>query len=101
MATKYANTSFYFKTPQTSWYLSYYVDRPIAADSTDETLTITSRYVNRPDLLAKDRYGSEKYLWVFMRRNMNLISDPFYDMVDGLTIFLPTKTRLDSLMRQS
>jgi len=84
--TNYANTSPYYNTPQTSWYLSTWVARPIPAFDTDQCLTLQTRYNNRPDLLSYDLYGTTRLWWVFAIRNPNIIKDPIYDFVPGIQI---------------
>ena len=52
------------------------------------------QYENRPDLLAYDLYGDVNLWWVFAVRNKDVIKDPVYDMVAGVTIRLPQMTTL-------
>jgi hypothetical protein len=50
--------------------------------------------MHRPDLLAYDIYGDSQLWWVFAVRNKDIIKDPVYDMVAGITIRLPQMTTL-------
>jgi len=93
----YPTSSPYYLTPQNSWRIGYYVDRPIPADSTDTVFTVTPKYQYRPDKLSYDIYGYPVYYWVFMQRNIDIIRDPIYDMIVGITIYIPTYTRLQNL----
>jgi hypothetical protein len=68
--------------------------RPIPARADDAQYTIQTQYLHRPDLLAYDLYGTVKLWWVFSQRNMDIIKDPVYDMVPGVTIFIPKKSLL-------
>lgn len=65
--------------------------RPIPARPDDKKYTIQPQYTHRPDLLAYDLYRDNRLWWVFAQRNMDIISDPIYDFVPGLEIFLPDK----------
>jgi len=86
----YPASSPYAATPQTSWYISNYVHRPISPAGDDKTLTISKRYQHRPDVLSNDQYGTPAYWWVFAVRNRNLISDPIWDLEIGKTIIIPS-----------
>jgi hypothetical protein len=88
---KYPSTSSYFNTPQLDWRIGRYVHRPIYPDVTDRAFLVTPKYHNRPDRLSADLYGTPLYYWVFMARNMNAIRDPIYDLVQGMTIIVPTR----------
>ncbi len=92
-----AQSSPYRYTGQTSWYMGRYVHRPIPADPSDEPMTLEPRHHLRPDILSHELYGTWEYWWVFMSRNPSEINHPLLDMVAGLEIMVPTKTRLDSL----
>lgn len=86
----YPASSPYGRTPQSSWYLSNYVHRPIPPAGDDEPLTLTKKYQYRPDTLSNDTYGTPAYWWVFAVRNRNLITDPIWDMEIGKTIIVPS-----------
>ncbi len=86
----YPSSSPYAQTPQTSWYMSNYVHRPIPVSGDDKPFTITKKYQYRPDTLSYDKYGTPAYWWVFSVRNRNLIGDPIWDMEIGKTIIVPS-----------
>lgn len=94
----YAGTSPYYQTPIRNDYLDIYTSRNIPLDDKDIAYTIEPQYIYRPDLLAYDIYGSSKLWWVFARRNMDVIKDPVFDFVPGVTIRLPQKTTLDAVL---
>ena len=96
---RYRRTSPYGITGQTSWYLDLYEHRPIPPDSTDIAYRVSTRFENRPDLLSYEEYGTPDYWWIFSVRNPDQIKDPIYDFVDGLEIYIPTRQRLESLIR--
>ena len=96
MTVKYSSTSPYYYTPQTSSYLSYWVPPSIGPSITDQQITLTSRYNNRPDLLSFDLYGTNRLYWIFSMVNPDLIKDPINDMVAGLTIYVPTTSSVQS-----
>jgi hypothetical protein len=93
MAT-YTNTSPWANTPIERGYLDYFRIRPVSAELDDPIYVIESQYTYRPDLLAHDIYGNSKLWWVFAQRNMDVIVDPIYDFVAGVSIRLPNKTNL-------
>ena len=94
----YKASSPYFKTTQTSWYLSNYEPRDIPRDGTDVYKVLETKYANRPDLLAYDLYGTPNYWWVFMVVNPDQIKDPIYDFKAGLVLYVPTTSRLTSIL---
>jgi len=97
MIVAYSSSSPYKDTPQYSWRIGRYVDRPVPADSTDIKRTLDPKYTCRPDILSNDLYGTPEYYWVFMQRNIDVIRDPIFDMVAGITLYLPTLQRIKSL----
>lgn len=52
---------------------------------------ISSKYHQRPDLMAHDLYGNSKLWWVFLEFNQDDLEDPILDFVSGLTILVPTR----------
>ncbi len=94
----YDASSPYYGTPQTSWYLGPIVLRSIPAHSSDRYVLLDSKYEHRPDTLSNDIYGTPKYWWVFMIRNMNQIRDPIWDQKAGMAIYVPTIERLNQLL---
>ena len=97
----YTTDSPYYTTSQTSWYLDVWNFRDIPPDSTDTTLTLARKYTHRPDLLAYDLYGKVEWDWVFTIRNPDVIRDKIWDFVAGITIYVPTKERLQSILGTS
>lgn len=95
----YASSSPYAQTRQVMKYVNYldFWNSPtIPAQLSDKEYTVEHKYTNRPDLLSFDVYQSDKYWWVFARRNPDIIMDPIYDLVAGITIYLPAKSSLPS-----
>ncbi len=72
--------------------LGWWERRTFSRSPTDITYTITSKYANRPDLLAYDLYGRANLQWFVMQYNSVL--DVFTDFNVGTTIVLPTRSRL-------
>lgn len=69
--------------------------RAIPQNTSDAYFIITSAYEYRPDLLAYDLYNDSNLWWVFASRNPNRLgSDPYFNFVAGLGIYIPT---IDSL----
>jgi hypothetical protein len=94
----YPSTSPYYKTPQSSWAIGIYVDRPIPADASDERVMLDAKYDMKPDRFSNDVYGTPAYYWVFMQRNINLIRDPIFDFRSGMIIYVPTLDRINSIL---
>ena len=85
------NTNPYFKTPTTEFYKDILVMPEIEKSPDDREIEIPSEYQYRPDKMAKDLYGEERYWYAFMLRNRDLIEDPIYDFVAGLKIRIPSE----------
>ena len=94
----YPRTSPYSATAQTSWYLGNYVDRPIPPDSGDQLYVLLPRHQYNPTLLSQELYGSPVYWWIFMQRNIDLIRDPIWDFVAGMTIVVPSAGYLKTVI---
>jgi hypothetical protein len=95
----YPASSPYYSTPQTSWYTGPIDYRDIPADSSDLFIeTLDRRFEHRPDLLSYELYQTPAYWWVFMVRNIDLIRDPIWDMVAGMSMYAPSKARIQSLL---
>ena len=78
-------------------YLDIYRPVRLPNDPFDETYTIEQKYDKRPDLFSYDRYGTSKYWWVFLKRNMNTMNDPINDFTAGKTIKVPSIKNLENL----
>jgi hypothetical protein len=95
----FPSSSAYFSTPQTSWYTGPITWRNIPADISDSYIpALAKKYEYRPDLLSYDLYGSVAYWWIFLARNINVIRDPIWDMVAGMAIYVPTASRIQTLI---
>ena len=89
MSTPYSTVSPYYATAFKSNYLDVLTLRDIPINKNDAYFEITSKYENRPDLLANDIYGDSKLWWVFAVRNKSIIKDPIYDLQAGIGIYIP------------
>lgn len=78
-------------------YLDLYVAVRLPIDPFDEEYTIEQKYDRRPDLYSYDKYGTSKYWWVFIKRNMNAMNDPINDFTAGKTIKIPSLKNLEKL----
>lgn len=85
----------YFDTPIVSFYRDFLSFRELSSSDEDELIAIEDRYAERPDILSFDLYGTTRYWWVFMIRNMDVIKDPIFDMQPGIEIFVPKRERLE------
>ena len=101
MSIIYNSSSPYFNTQQKNdlvRYLDFMEYRDITADDSDTVLVVGSKFHQRPDLLSDDLYGTPELWWVFIVRNPDQLTDPIYDLVSGLELFVPTKQRLLGLL---
>lgn len=62
--------------------------------TTDRVITISGKYVRRPDLLAYDLYGDATLMWIILQ--FNSILDISTEFVTGSQITIPSKTRVFS-----
>lgn len=85
----------YFDTPVVLFYRDFLSFREFSINEDDDLIVITAKYIERPDILSFDLYGTTRYWWVFMIRNMNEIKDPIYDLKAGLEIFVPKREVLE------
>lgn len=94
MATTYKNTSPYATTGKFGPFLDLLEHRSISKKPDDVSYVINSVYRYRPDMLAHDLYGDAGLWWVFAVRNPNVIKDPVFDFVPGVSIYIPKKETL-------
>ena len=93
MSNKYRTDSTYRQTKVVdNKYLDIY-QSPVTDLVNTETTTIkiTSKYHQRPDILAHDLYGNAKLWWVFAEFNQDTLNDPILDFKSGLIITYPTR----------
>lgn len=98
MEASYSNVSPWYLTKINKNYLMELEIRSVPAEDDDFLYTLEPQYTRRPDLLAYDLYGTPKLWWVFVQRNMDVISDPIFDFVPGIKIFLPKKSNLIKIL---
>lgn len=98
MAVNYSKTSPYASTDFYGFFLDVANIPPVPIVSGDVAYEIDAIYKHRPDLLAYDLYGNQNLWWVFAVRNPNVIQDPIYDFVPGVTIYIPQKQNLTSAL---
>jgi hypothetical protein len=97
--TEYAKTSPWYTTSMNNLYLETLNYRAVPNNLSDAKYVIENQYKHRPDLLANDLYGTSKLWWVFVARNRNVLQDPIYDFVPGVTIYCPKKQELLASIR--
>lgn len=95
---KYNSNSPYFSTKSTSWYLMPLQWRAIPKDISDKYYIVKPEWEGKPIVMADAIYGNAGYWWIISVCNMDLIRDPNVDLVSGMTIRLPTKDRLVSIL---
>lgn len=94
----YSSTSPYYQTPQTSWFLDTWKSIDILPNTSDRYIELDAKYTRRPDLLAYDEFNRVDLWWIFMSRNPNKITDPIFDMVPGLRLYIPTLEHINSTL---
>lgn len=87
----------YFKTDTTDFYLDIMNKPKLKSSLDDKYYTVESKYEYRPDLLSNDTYGTPKYWYVFILRNMDLMEDPIFDLEAGMTIRIPTTSNVRNI----
>jgi len=93
----YHSSSPYNFTSITGKFLTYYVHRLVESHPFDKiTILNNERYVNRPDILAMDLYGSEDLFWVIPVRNG--LQDPVFDLTYGRALIIPDATYVRTLV---
>jgi hypothetical protein len=94
----YDPSSPYYGTPQTNWYLGPISYREIPAHTSDMYIQLDAKYEYRPDMLSNDVYGTPKYWWTFMVRNIDIIRDPIWDLKAGTLMYIPTLERIQQII---
>ena len=94
----YSKESPWSNTPQNDLYLELLEIRPIPAESDDFLYVIENQFKHRPDLLSYMIYGTSKLWWVFTQRNMDVLKDPIYDFLPGVSIYIPKKSNLEKFL---
>ena len=97
----FPSNSPYYATPQTTWYTSNYVFRPIPPDTSGGDSLITSlesTYQYRPDRLSYDLYNTPAYWWIFCVRNPFLRPDPIWSFTTGISIYVPSLAYLNKVL---
>jgi hypothetical protein len=94
----YNQTSPYYATGYSQFFLDTMVNRPIPKLPDDQYFTINLTYQYRPDLLANDLYDDSKLWWVFYQRNPNTLYAPPLDFTSGTQIYLPKISTLQSVL---
>jgi hypothetical protein len=95
MTVQYSKTSPYYNTNLFSGtFLDLMVYTPIPKQPDDVSFAINGIYQFRPDLLAYDLYGDSSLWWVFRARNPNVLDDPIFDFLAGVSIMIPKRTTL-------
>jgi hypothetical protein len=76
-------------------FLDFLEYREIPLNPNDVYYEVPLVYQYRPDLLAYDLYGDAALWWVFAARNPNLLGpDPYFNLVGGVGIYIPTQITL-------
>jgi hypothetical protein len=96
--TNYSKSSPYFGTDKFGNFLDVMAKRSIPAYPDDVQYTIDKAYRHRPDLLAFDLYGDAALWWVFAIRNPNTLKDPLGDFIPGVTISIPKKNNIVTVL---
>jgi hypothetical protein len=92
----YRRSSPYYRTPQNTTYLDFWVPPLLTRSPDDLVVTLQQRHLNRPDLLSHELYGNPRAWWVFSILNPDQIVDPIYDFLPGKTIYAPSQVSIGS-----
>jgi hypothetical protein len=94
--TIYPATSSYYSTEVfNNKFLDVMNYRPIPSLNSDIYYIIPPVYQYRPDMLAYDLYQDSRLWWIFAQRNPNRLgSDPYFNFVAGLGIYVPKSSTL-------
>ena len=95
---KYQPDSFYASTNKKDFYLDLWSGDVNLGTKGDTVKEIPLKYDRRPDLWAYELYGSSNYWWVFAVKNKNKLIDPVEDFKAGMSITVPSKNGLKSLL---
>jgi hypothetical protein len=98
MSATYNQTSPYYLTQYSQYFLDVMINRPIPKLPDDQYFMINLTYQYRPDMLAYDLYDNSSLWWVFYQRNPNTINKPPIDFISGTQIYLPKITTLQSVL---
>lgn len=79
---------------QGTWYLGYNIPKHMKPSSDDDIYTIEGKYNEQPWRLAKALYGDERLYYIFAILNPDLLVDPVYDFKTGITIRIPSVSRV-------
>ena len=94
----YNQTSPYYDTGYSQFFLDSMVNRPIPKLVDDQYFMINATYQYRPDRFALDLYDNGALWWVFYQRNPNTLAAPPLDFTSGTQIYLPKITTLQSVL---
>lgn len=66
-------------------------------NSDDNIYVVETRFVGRLDLIAATYYNEPRYWWVIAQYNN--ILDAYSEVIEGVILYIPTVTRLRSLLQ--
>jgi len=98
MPVNYDQTSPYYTTQYSQYFLDVMVNRSIPKLPDDQYFMINLTYQYRPDLLAHDLYDNSNLWWVFYQRNPNTLQKPPFDFKSGTQIYLSKITTLQQAL---
>lgn len=90
----YKKEDIYRNTPIVDDRLSYYVPNSMPFADDDDYVSVELRHQNRPYVLSYDLYGSDALWWLIVEFNKDQLFDPIRDLVQGMVLRVPTKTRV-------
>jgi hypothetical protein len=78
-------------------YRSFYLDTsklPKLTTSNGDYVIVPPECKYRMDLFSYQQYGSSRFWWIIALANADLIKDPIWDFISGLTVFVPRDSDL-------
>ena len=88
------NYGLYKNTEIEGDFLGYFKPINIPFSNTDIIINVSKEFEHRPRKLANELYGEPELYWVFRHFNKEKIQDPIFDLVEGISIVIPEKSRL-------
>lgn len=79
-------------TEQFSNRLGWWERKIIPRSNTDIQYVVSGEVAGRPDLIAKQVYGSDQYMWLVLQ--FNTILDDRAELIEGAVIYLPSPDRI-------
>jgi hypothetical protein len=88
--TSYDRKSYLNNTSFKKFYLDV-ANFPSTANMTGNYIVVPPECNNRIDLFSYQQYGSSRLWWVIALANADIVKDPIWDFISGLTLLVPDR----------